>query len=122
MSAKKKDITALLLCCTAVVIMLAALLTTSFMASSIEPVGKSASELLRVADQLDSVTSIRTILFSYSQQFSVAEEHLNRALSTALGFLTLASMLVVALVVALMGQVRRVRQLKEQLAKAREAR
>jgi hypothetical protein len=31
-------------------------------------------------------------------------------------------MLVVALVVALMGQVRRVRQLKEQLAKAREAR
>jgi len=119
---KRKDSTALLLCGTAVLLMLAALLTTSFMASSIEPVGKSARELLRVADQLDSVASIRTILFSYSQQFSVAEASLNRALSTALGFLTLGSLLVVALVVALMSQIRRVRRLQEQLDKARSAR
>lgn len=120
MAAKQKNSTAMLLCVAAVLVMLGALFTTSFMASSIEPVGKSSAELLRVAEHLDSVSSIRTILFSYSQQFNVAEANLNRALNTALGFLTLASLLVVTLVVVVMTLVRRVEKLREQMAKLRQ--
>ncbi|WP_210396815.1 hypothetical protein [Motiliproteus sediminis] len=120
--AVKKSSAPLILCAAAVVVMLIALVTSMVMAASIQPVGKSSAELQRVAEQLDSVASIRTILFSYAHQYGVTEANLQRALNAALGFLTLGAGLVAALSAALLAQIRRVEQLKRELQQLHEQR
>lgn len=114
--AVKRSPVPLIFCAAAVVVMLLALVISMVMAGSIQPVGKSSQELLRVAQQLDSVASIRDILFTYSHQYGVTEASLQRALNAALGFLTLGAALVAGLAAALMAQVRRVEKLERQLA------
>lgn len=115
---KAGDSGAAVLCGLAVFIMVGGLILCAYMTSSIQPLSDSASEVVRVSAELESVSSLRSLLFSFTEQYRVTEAAFDRALGLALTFLTLGTLVVAVLSLIILSQIRRARRLARALEKS----
>lgn len=101
-------------CWVALAIVIACLGVAMWVSGSTKPVAKSSLEITQVVGQLDSVDSLKTILVTFANQYQLAEEQWERAVSILTFLLFLVSMAALALVGVALASCRRLRQLRRQ--------
>lgn len=113
--AKKRIEGPIILCWISGLVTGLALLLAMVLRNGLEEVGRTSSEINSVASQLDSINSIRGLVVSLSEQCRMAQESWVMVVDTSLGLLFLVSLVAIALILALVGQLKLNRQLKANL-------
>lgn len=105
------------MCWVAAAVIAAALVFAMVVQSNLKLLTKTSEEVSAVAALLESVTGLRSLLISFSHQCNLSQESWIGALNTSLGLLFMVSMLGVALLLALVAQLRKNRRLMLRIAK-----
>ncbi|MEH6471270.1 MAG: hypothetical protein V7752_08470 [Halopseudomonas sp.] len=119
MRAKKTNGT-MMLCWIAGVVIVVALFSAMYVHSSLTVLSKTSSEINSVAAILDSVSGLRSLLISFSNQCNVAQENWLGALNTSLGLMFLVCLAGMALLVTLVAQFKLNRRLTARIAKLQQ--
>ena len=114
MAVKKTD-GPILLCWIIAVVIVVALTTGMVVQSGLNELTQASGEINSVASVLDSVTGLRSLLISFSNQCSMSQESWTGALNTALGLLFLVSILGLGLLLALASEIKKNRRLTSRL-------
>ncbi|WP_114695406.1 hypothetical protein [Motiliproteus coralliicola] len=109
-----------LLCWIAGVVTVLALVAAMVLRSGLEEVGRTSSEINSVVAQLESLSSIRGLVISLSEQCSYAQQSWISVLDTSLGMLFLVSLVAIALTATLAVQVKLNRKLSARLDKLQQ--
>ncbi len=110
----------LVLCWISGSLLIVVLLVAMFVRSDLSILTESAAEISSVATLLDSPSGLRSLLISFSNQCSLAQESWLVVLDMNLWLITLACMTGFALLVALAMQIRINRQLNLQMRKLQQ--
>ncbi|MFT5722406.1 MAG: hypothetical protein ACI9W6_002735 [Motiliproteus sp.] len=107
----KKTDGSMVVCGIAAVVILAALVFGMAVQDGLTALTQSSKEISAVANLLESVSGLRSLLISFSYRCSLSQDNWIEALNTALGLLFMVSMLGLALLLALVLQFRKNRRL-----------
>lgn len=107
----------MLLCWIIAAVIATALISGMVVQSDLNVLTQTSEEINAVAGLLDSVSGLRSLLVSFSNQCSLVQDNWIGALNTALGLLFLVSMLGFALVLLLAAQIRKNKRLSLRLNK-----
>tara|TARA_R110002167_G_scaffold30636_3_gene101228 strand:- start:13308 stop:13667 length:360 start_codon:yes stop_codon:yes gene_type:complete len=113
---KKRD-GMMLFCWLAGILMAVALITAMSVYNDLDLLKRASDEINSVAALLDSVTGLRSLMFSFSTQCLLAQENWAGALDISLGLMFLVSVLGFILLAMLVVQIKKNRQLHQRLLK-----
>ena len=115
MKSQKNSEGPLVLCWIAAALITIALGVAAYVRSSLSELGQTANEINSVATILDSLSGLRSLVISFANQCSVAQESWLGAANTLMGILFLISLVGIALLATLAVQVKLNRKLTRQL-------
>ncbi|MFT6916128.1 MAG: hypothetical protein ACJAWL_002445 [Motiliproteus sp.] len=105
----------MVVCGIVAVVILAAMVSGMAVQDDLKLLTQSSDEITAVAGLLDSASGLRNLLLSFSYQCSLSQDSWIGALSTALGLMFMVSILGLALLLALVLQLRKNRRLTQRL-------
>lgn len=118
---KKQADGAVALCWISGVLLTVVLLLAMYARSGLARLGQTASEIESVAQVLNSVSGLRSLLLSFSTQCRVAQESWLGALDMGLGLMFLACMIGFALLAMLAAQLKTNRRLQRRVQQLQKA-
>ena len=120
MKKQKKIEGPIVLCWIAAVVTVIASVTAMIARSGLSDVTQTAREVGSVTSRLDSVSSIRSLVVSFSEQCRIAQQNWIGAADVGLGMLFLLVLVCIALIATLAVQVKANRRLQAQVRKLQQ--
>ncbi len=102
-------------------VILVVLIISTLMRGAVVVIGDKSEQVTRTVQHLDSVDSLRMIIYTLSREFQVSEGSLHSALDTIYGFLVLVCCLVLLLLVMVVVQARRLAIAETRLSSAEQS-